>query len=120
MNGRLKHRKGKSEGNKGMRNILFKNNNYSSNNNTRLKTTYYNNNKTKINMKIINKKNANKREEILNTINKNEPYTIFRSSGLPPINFQKSIMSICKHLLKHIFDKYFLYVLFQFCLIKII
>ena len=92
MNGKLKHRKGKSEGNKGMRNILFKNNNYSTNNNTRLKTTYNNNNnKTKINMKIINKKNANKREEILNTINKNEPYTIFRSSGLPPISFQKSL-----------------------------
>ena len=91
MNGRINYKKGKSDGNKDMRKLLFKNTNYSSNNNTRLQTTY-NSNRTKANnIKIINKKNANKREEILNTLNKNEPYSIFRSSGLPPITFQKSL-----------------------------
>ena len=91
MNGRLNFKKGKSDGNKDiMQKLLFKNNNYSSFYNQRLKTTYNNNRKKPNNLKIINKKNANKREEILNTLNNNKGYSIFGPAGLPPVNIQKN------------------------------
>ena len=94
MNGRLNLKKGKSDGKKDMRKLLFKHNNYSSYYNKRLKTTYNNKRIKQNNIRIINKKNANKREEILNTLNNNKGYSIFGSAGLPPVNIQKNFNNL--------------------------
>ena len=95
MNGRFNFKKGKSDGDKDIiQKLLFKNNNYSSLYNQRIKTTYNNNRTKSNNLKIINKKNANKREEILNTLNNNKGYSIFGSAGLPPVNTQKNFNNV--------------------------
>ena len=61
-------KKGKSDDNKDMRKLLFKNTMFTSMNTPRFNTIYFNNAKSS-NVKIINKKKANKREEILNEFN---------------------------------------------------
>ena len=92
MDSRKFKKKGKSDGNKNMRKLLFKNNNFISNNSSRLKTTYNNSIKSN-NLKIINRKNANKREEILKTLN-NQKFPIFQKSDLPPISLKKGLNNI--------------------------
>lgn len=82
-------KKEKSDGSKDMRKLLFSNNIYSSIKAPRLNTIYINTTKPN-NLKIINKKNMNKREEILYTLNNKNSYPIFTNNGLPPISSQKS------------------------------
>lgn len=102
-------KKGKNESNRNMRKLLFKNNNNAINN-SRLKTTYNNLTKT-YNLKLINKKNENKREEILNTLNNQKSYLHYQRDGLPRISIQKDISnSISPKKKKNISNKYSVYV----------
>ena len=89
---KTKAKKGKSEGNKNIRKLLYNSNNLLSGNNPIIKTTYNNMSKPN-NLKIINKKMANKREEILNSQNDNKPYVIFRKQELPPVYSQQNLNS---------------------------
>ena len=71
-------KKGKNNGNKEIRSfILNHNKNYS------IKTNNINNLTKANNLRIINKKKANKREEMLSTIKKTNQYTFFLSSVSP-------------------------------------
>ena len=83
-------KKGKSDDNKNMHKLLFKNNIYSPFNKPHLNNIYINTTKPN-NLKIIKKKNLNKREQILYTLNNKNSYSSFRQIGLPPISSQKSL-----------------------------
>ena len=83
-------KKGKSDDKKNLHKLLFKNNIISPLNTQHLNTIYINTTKPN-NLKIIKKKNINKREQILYTLNNKNSYSIFRKSGLPPISSQKNL-----------------------------
>ena len=68
----------KNHGKKELRNLILKSSNIYA-----LKTIYNNNGTRPYNMRIINKKKANKREEMLNILNKSNPHTFFSSSVSP-------------------------------------
>ena len=94
MNGRISLKKGKSEGSKDLRKILFKNNIYSYKNIPELKTIC-NSNRTKTNnLRIIKKNIAKRRKEILNTYNHKSPYSIYLTEGLSSSGFQKSLTNL--------------------------
>ena len=82
-------KKGKSDDKKNLHQLLLKNNIFSTLNTPHLNTIYINTTKPN-NLKIIKKKNINKREQILYTLNNKNSYTIFRQTGLPPIPSQKN------------------------------
>ena len=83
-------KKGKSDDKKEMRKILFKNNIFTSINSRKINTLYINTTKQN-NVKIINKRNESKREQILNTFNHKNSNPNFRKSGLPPLQSQQSL-----------------------------
>ena len=83
-------KKGKSDGNKNIHRLLFKNNIYSPINTQHLNKIYINTTKPN-NLKMMKKKNLSKREQILYTLNNKNSYSIFRQKGLPPISSQKNL-----------------------------
>ena len=87
-------KKGKSDNNKQIKGLLLKNSKFASINAPRLKTTY--NTLTKPNnIKIINKKDLNKREEILYTLSNKKSFpSLPKQHDFPPISFQKSLNNL--------------------------
>ena len=94
MEKRKNNKKGKSDNNKQARSLLFKNTKFSSIKSPRIKTTY--NNSTKPNsLKILNKKNLNKMEEILYTLNNKKSLPILRKhQNFHPLSFPKSLNNL--------------------------
>ena len=74
--------KGRNEGSKDINKLIFKKD----------KGLSYHNNSKSNNIKIINKKMENKREEILNTLKM--PYVFFRKPDLPSMNYTKNSNTI--------------------------
>ena len=90
---KTKVKKGKSEGNPSMRK-LFQNSNYFSSINTPRINITYNNIPNQNNLRIVNKRMINKRDEILSTLNENKPYTIFYKQDFPFVSSQENLNTI--------------------------